>query len=134
MPGFSRGSAAGWPRLWNRRLKVRILLGVFHFSPTSPQLPARPAVAVAFLACPRYVGRVAGGAVVDPAPLLDRVLEDEGLTAGLDEPEASLVVRTLGDRVRAIAAATADESDARRQVEALCRRVRRMVAGGESRK
>jgi hypothetical protein len=65
---------------------------------------------------------------VDPSPLLDRLLEDEGLTAGLDEREAALLVRTLADRVREIAAAATDEADARRRTEALCRRARCIVA------
>jgi hypothetical protein len=65
---------------------------------------------------------------MDPAPLLNRVLDDEGLTAGLDEPEATLLIRTLGDRVGAIAAAAPDASIARKQTEALCRRARQVVA------
>ena len=43
---------------------------------------------------------------VDPAPLLDRVLDDEGITAGLDEAEAMTLLRAVSDRVRSIAAAT----------------------------
>ena len=65
---------------------------------------------------------------MDPAPLLDRVLDDEGLTAGLDEPEATLVIRTLGDRVREIAAGAVNPARARRQTEELCRKARRIVA------
>jgi hypothetical protein len=75
---------------------------------------------------------------VDPAPLLDRVLEDEGLTAGLDEPEATLLIQTLGDRVRAIGASAKDPKDARKRTEDLCRRARQIVstalAAGDRRK
>ena len=75
---------------------------------------------------------------MDPAPLLERILDDEGLTAGLDEAEAALVIRTLGDRVRQIAAGTRDASLARSHVEALCRRARTIVvkalAAGDQRK
>jgi hypothetical protein len=61
---------------------------------------------------------------VDPSPLLDRILDDEGLTAGLDEPEASLLIRALAKRVRDIAARAADPESARRQTEVLCRLAR----------
>src|SRR5438874_7634843 len=63
---------------------------------------------------------------MDPGPLLDRVLDDEGLTAGLDEPEASLLVQALTSRVRAVAEATADAAGAARQTEELCRVARRI--------
>ena len=61
---------------------------------------------------------------MDPTPLLDRVLDDEGLTAGLDEAEASSLARALADRVRAVAAAARNADDARRKTDALCRRAR----------
>ena len=61
---------------------------------------------------------------MDPTPLLDRILDDEGLTAGLDEPQAMLVVRELSDRVRRIAAETTDPALARRKTEVLCRQAR----------
>jgi hypothetical protein len=64
---------------------------------------------------------------MDPTPLLDRVLDDEGLTAGLDEPEASSLIRALADRVRAVAAATSEADDARRRTDALCRRARQIA-------
>ena len=56
-----------------------------------------------------------------PAPFLDRLLDDEGLTAGLDEPEAMLLLGALSDRVRDIAAATTDVAAAKRLVDRLCR-------------
>jgi hypothetical protein len=58
---------------------------------------------------------------VDPTPLIDRVLDDEGLTTGLDEPEAVLLIQTLTERVRAVAASAANGDVARRKTEALCR-------------
>ena len=73
---------------------------------------------------------------MDPTPLLDRITDDEGLTAGLDEPEAMALVQELADRVRRIAAEARDAADARRQTEALCRRARttaKAIAGHPSR-
>jgi hypothetical protein len=58
--------------------------------------------------------------------LLDRVLDDEGLTAGLEEPEATLLVQSLSSRVRALAAGTADAATARRLVDDLCRTARKI--------
>lgn len=65
---------------------------------------------------------------MDPTPLIDRVLDDEGLTAGLAEPEAILLIRSLTDRVRAAAASTRDEEVTRRRTEALCQRARQIAA------
>jgi hypothetical protein len=64
---------------------------------------------------------------MDPAPYLDRILDDEGITAGLDEPEAAIMIRALGDHVRQIAAATNDPTTANREVDHLCRRARQIV-------
>ena len=58
---------------------------------------------------------------MDPAPLLDRVLDDEGLTAGLDEAEGTLLVQALTSRARMLAAGTDDSAQARRQTDELCR-------------
>jgi hypothetical protein len=58
---------------------------------------------------------------MDPGPLLDRVLDDEGMTSGLDEREAMALVRAVSDRVRALAAGTNDASRAAKQVNDLCR-------------
>jgi hypothetical protein len=64
--------------------------------------------------------------MVDAGLLLDRVLDDEGLTAGLDEPEASLLVQVLSAQVQKLAAETGDEAIAQRQVDELCRTARRI--------
>ncbi len=63
---------------------------------------------------------------MDAELLLDRVLDDEGITAGLEEPEAELLIATLGDRVRKLAAEATNEQAARRQVDELCRQARKM--------
>jgi hypothetical protein len=64
---------------------------------------------------------------VDPASLLDRVLDDEGITAGLDEAEAMTLLRVVSDRVRSVAAATNDAAAARREVNSLCREARKIA-------
>jgi len=64
---------------------------------------------------------------MDPGPLLDRVLDDEGITSGLDEREAMALVRAVSDRVRALAAGTNDASRATKQVNELCRRARQVA-------
>jgi len=65
---------------------------------------------------------------VDPTPLIDRILDDEGLTDGLDEPEAILLVRALTERVRTAATSATKADVARRQTEALCGRARKIAA------
>jgi hypothetical protein len=64
---------------------------------------------------------------MDPAPLIERILDDEGLTSGLDEAEASLLLKELADRARHIAATAGDLPAARRRVEALCRSAREVA-------
>jgi hypothetical protein len=64
---------------------------------------------------------------MDPAPFLDRALDDEGLTAGLDEPEAAVLVQALAGRIRALAAATDAPARARQQTEEVCRRARQIA-------
>ena len=61
---------------------------------------------------------------MDPRPFLDRITDDEGLTAGLDEERAMLMIRALADHVRALADNARDSSDLSRRVESLCRRAR----------
>ena len=63
---------------------------------------------------------------MDAGLLLDRVLDDEGLTAGLDEPEAMLLVQALSARVRKLAAESGDEARAQSQVNELCRTGRKI--------
>ena len=64
---------------------------------------------------------------MDPTPLLDRITDDEGLTAGLDEPEAMLLVRELAERARKIASRSSNLVEAQQRTEALCRRARAAV-------
>jgi hypothetical protein len=61
---------------------------------------------------------------VDAAPFLDRISDDEGLTAGLDEAEAIALVKSLVARVRELAERSEDAALVRRQVEELCREAR----------
>jgi hypothetical protein len=65
---------------------------------------------------------------VNPEPLIDRVLDDEGITAGLAEADAMLLIRTLTDRIRGLAAHTKNAATARRKVDDLCRQARQMAA------
>jgi hypothetical protein len=65
---------------------------------------------------------------VDADLLIDRVLDDEGLTAGLAEADATLLIRAATDRVRAVAAHTEDPATAKRKVDELCRQARQMAA------
>lgn len=65
---------------------------------------------------------------MDPTPLIDRILDDEGLTAGLDEPEAMLLLGALTERVRAAATAASSDAAGHRQSELLCRRARQIAA------
>jgi len=69
---------------------------------------------------------------VDPSPLIERILDDEGLTAGLAEPEATLLIRSLIDRVRAMACDTSDPALAARQSEALCRQAHHIALAASS--
>jgi hypothetical protein len=71
---------------------------------------------------------------MDPAPLLNRVLDDEGLTAGLDEPEAMLLVEAVTGRVRDLAARAVDAATAARRVEELCRRAREIAGVASARR
>lgn len=64
---------------------------------------------------------------MDPGPLLDRVSDDEGLTAGLDEAEATLLVGAVSSRVRELAMGMTDAARARQQTDALCRLARQIA-------
>jgi hypothetical protein len=63
---------------------------------------------------------------MDAGLLLDRILDDEGLTSGLDEAEAMALIKLLTTRVRQVAEAATDAALARRQTEDLCRRARQI--------
>src|SRR5438105_1024291 len=65
-------------------------------------------------------------AILDPGPLLDRLLDDEGITAGLDEAEAMVLIQSLSARIRKLAAAISDEQSARKQVDDICRAGRKL--------
>ena len=65
---------------------------------------------------------------VDANPLIDRVLDDEGLTAGLAEADAMLFIRALTVRVRELAAHATDAATAKRKVDEICRRARGIAA------
>jgi len=56
--------------------------------------------------------------------LVSRILNDEGLTDGLTDPEARMLVEWLVERVEHIADESRSEPEAWSQVEALCKRVR----------
>jgi hypothetical protein len=69
---------------------------------------------------------------MDGAPFLDRILDDEGLTAGLDEAEAIALIKGLIARVRQLADRSEDKALVRQQVEEWCREARqhsRVVSG-----
>ncbi len=69
---------------------------------------------------------------MDPTPLIERVLEDEGIASGLEERETTLLIEALTKKVQEIAAGTNDASSARQHVEALCRNARRLARVVES--
>lgn len=76
---------------------------------------------LAFLDYLRY-----GVEIMDATPLIERVLEDEGITSGLEESEAALMVKLLTNKVGEIAAGTNDAASARQRVDGLCRNARRI--------
>jgi hypothetical protein len=70
---------------------------------------------------------------VDATPLVERILNDEGLTSDLDEAAAALLLRELTSRARKVAAAASDLPTALTKTEDLCRSARelvRQIAGG----
>lgn len=56
--------------------------------------------------------------------LLSRVLDDDTLTSGLNDPEARLLIEWLVDRAEEISRATSTPADSRKRVETLCLRAR----------
>lgn len=69
---------------------------------------------------------------MDAKLLIERVLEDEGITSGLEECEATLMIKKLTDKVQEIAAGTNNASSAQHRVDALCRTARRVARIVES--
>jgi hypothetical protein len=61
---------------------------------------------------------------MDAERFISRILDDEGLTSGLNDPEARLLVEWLVDQVERIAGPATDEDSAWNQVGALCRHAR----------
>jgi hypothetical protein len=57
-------------------------------------------------------------------PFISRVLADEGLTHGLNDPEARLLIEWLVEQVEVIAGGAEGEDAAGRKVEGLCQRAR----------
>jgi hypothetical protein len=64
---------------------------------------------------------------MDAKPLVERILNDEGLTSDLDEAEATVLLQDLTTRARLIAASARDLPAAMSRVEALCRSARDVV-------
>ena len=64
---------------------------------------------------------------MDEGPLIERVLNDEGLTSDLDEAAATQLLQELAARVHKIAAAAMDSTAALRETEDLCRSARQVV-------
>ncbi len=61
---------------------------------------------------------------MDAERFVSRILDDEGLTNGLNDPEARLLVEWLVEQVERIAASATDEEAAWNEVGALCRHAR----------
>jgi hypothetical protein len=57
-------------------------------------------------------------------PLLDHILDNDGLTRGLGDPEARILVEWLVERAEELAESATCESRARGEVEGLCRKAR----------
>jgi hypothetical protein len=67
------------------------------------------------------------GTAMNPEPLVNRILDDEGLTRDLDGEAAALLVAWLVERVEGIAARNDQQETAMAEVEALCSEVRETV-------
>lgn len=57
-------------------------------------------------------------------PFLSHILDDEGLTRGLGDPEARVLVEWLVERTEQLAATTASEGTVWVEVKRLCQRAR----------
>ncbi|MGE3808827.1 MAG: hypothetical protein AB7K24_29530 [Gemmataceae bacterium] len=62
--------------------------------------------------------------MVEAEMLVSRILEDEGLTSALEEPEAQRLIDWLVKQTERIAAAAQSEAEGEQRVNALCRRAR----------
>lgn len=60
---------------------------------------------------------------MDAGPLVDRILEDEGLTADLAESEAMSLVSWLVGRAKKLAKEAPTMAEAHRRLNALCQQV-----------
>jgi hypothetical protein len=58
--------------------------------------------------------------MVQAKSLIDRVLDDEAITAGLEDPEARLLVEWLVEQTEHIARSAASPQQAKERVERLC--------------
>jgi len=58
--------------------------------------------------------------MVDVKSLIDRVLDDEAITAGLEDPEARLLVEWLAEQTEYIARSATSPQQAKEWVERLC--------------
>lgn len=57
-------------------------------------------------------------------PLLDHILDNDGLTRGLGDPEARILVEWLVERTEQLAESATSEAAARDEVERMCRKAR----------
>jgi hypothetical protein len=62
---------------------------------------------------------------MNPEPFVSRILDDEGITAGLDDTTAQSLVAGLVKRVEKIVAAVPTEAAAWKKIETLCMRGRK---------
>lgn len=65
---------------------------------------------------------------MDADPFVSRILDDEGLTADLDEPEAAILIESLLARVKSLAAKANTEADAWPRIERLCQSAHHIAA------
>ncbi|GBD35649.1 hypothetical protein HRbin36_00762 [bacterium HR36] len=57
----------------------------------------------------------------DVHTLIERILDDESLTTGLEDPEARLLIEWLVEQAENLARGTASDSEVRQLLEQLCR-------------
>jgi hypothetical protein len=61
---------------------------------------------------------------MQPDQFISRIMDDEGITDGLADPEARLLIEWLVEQAEGIAANSVEENAAWKEIEALCRRAR----------